>query len=154
GRLIRLGVGVLFSVAVRIENEWYPALCLRFVFRLEINFCVEPTLDLAAAREPQHIIIIEIQMMRAEASIHGCDLFRFRIVDFNLASALVNGKYLRGWVIRALLAKWLRLILSNPCSNPNAAFLIHREAVGIGLACPDGFFIPVWRWLRRLGVAF
>ena len=92
--------------------------------------------------------------MRAEAGVDGGDLFRFGIVELNLPPALVQWNDFCGWMGRAVTAEWLGLILADPRRDPHPAFLIHGEAVGIRLAGPDRFLVPVRRRLRGLGVSF
>ena len=76
-RLIGLDVGVALAVAVGVEDEHRPALGLRFVLGLVVDLGVEPSLDRTAAREPQHVVVVEVQMVRAEAGVDGRDLFVF-----------------------------------------------------------------------------
>src|SRR5437867_5480476 len=152
--LIDIYKRVTLTVAVGIKDEWGPALSLLFVLGLKVYPGVEETFDNAAAREPQNILIVQIQMMRSEAGVDSRDLFGFRIVDLNLPSALNDWKCLGRRMIGSFAAERHCLILANPRGNPHACLIIHGEAMGIGLARPDRFVTPVGRGLHRFRLAF
>src|SRR6516225_10095530 len=90
--IVDADICVAFAVAVRIENERSPALRLLFVFGLQIDLRIEPAFNHAATRKPQDILIVEIQMVRAEAGVDGRGLFGLRIVKFDLSAALIKRK--------------------------------------------------------------
>ena len=153
-RLIDIYKRVTLAIAVGVEDERSPTLRLLFVLGLEVHPGVEETFDNAAAREPQNIFIVQIQMMRSEARVDGCDLFGFRIVDLNLPSALNDWKCLGRRMIGPFAAERHCLILANPRGNPHACLFIHGEAMGISLAGPDRFVTPIGRGLHGFCVAF
>src|SRR5438128_2981784 len=142
-RLVGLDVGVSLSVAVGVENEWCPPLRFCFVFGFQVDLRVEPALDHATTGEPQGVVIVQVQVMCAEAGIDRRYLFRLWIVELNLSSALIDRKDLRRRVVGSLTAKCLRLILPNARCDPDAALTIHREAVGVRLTGPNGLVAPV-----------
>ena len=153
-RLIDIYKRVTLAVAVGVEDERSPTLRLLFVLGLEVHPGVEETFDYAAAREPQNIFIVQIQMMRSEAGVDGRDLFGFRIVDLNLPSALNDWKCLGRGMIGPFAAERHGLILANSRGDPHAALFVHGEAVGVRLARPDRFVTPIWRGLHGFRVAF
>src|SRR5262249_35980002 len=117
-RLIRLNPGIAFPVAVGVQNKWSPTLSLGFVFGLHVNLRVEPAFDgavgvIAAAREPENVVVVQIQMVRAETCIDRRDLFRLWIIQFDLPAALIDWKCLGRRMVGALTAERHRLILSN-----------------------------------------
>src|SRR5262249_9760257 len=118
-------------------------------FRLHIDFGVEPTFDRTAAGKPQRIVIVEVQVVRAEAGVNRRDLLGFGIVELDLAAALVDRHEFRRRMARSFLTERLRLILTDSRCNPYAAFLVHGEAVSVRLTRPDRLVAPVWRCLRR-----
>ena len=87
-RLIGLDVGVALAVAVRVQDEYGPPLRLLLVVRLVVHLRVEPALDRTAAGEPEHAVVVEIQVMRTEAGIDGRDLPGFWIVELHLPAVL------------------------------------------------------------------
>src|SRR6185369_17109018 len=86
--------------------------------------------------------------------VHSRDLLCLRVVQFNLPATLIDRKQLRRRMAGTLFTERLSLILSNSSCDPNATFFIHREAVRVGLARPDGFITEVGRRLRWFGIAF
>ena len=160
-RLIGLDVRVALAVAVRVEHEHGPALRLLLVVGLVVDLRVEPAFDRAAAGEPQHAVVVEIQVMRAEAGVDRRDLLGLRIVQLHLPAALRDRKRDRGRMIRALLAERRRLVRTDARGDPDAGLSVHREAVRGGLAVQiasspqygDGRRRRVVRLARRLRIA-
>ena len=136
-RLIRLDVFIAPAIAIGIEDERRPALRQLFIFRFEVNACVEPALDGTAAGEPEDVLAIEVQVMGAKTGVDRDDLFRLRVVHLHLPSALIDRERLRRGVIRPLAAERRCLIGTDARGHPHARLVVHREAMRGGLGGPD-----------------
>src|SRR5262249_49492414 len=94
-RIVDADKRIALAVAVGVEHERRPALRLRFVMRLVIDARVEPGDDRAAPREPQLVVVVEVEVMRTEAGVNRGHLLRLRIPHLHLTVALGNRDDLR-----------------------------------------------------------
>ncbi len=104
-RLIRFDVLVTLAVTIGVEHEHRPPLGLLLVLGLVVHACVEPTFDRPTAGEPQHVVVIEVEMVRAEAGVNRRDLLGLRVVHLHLTPALRNRERLGRWMRRARFAE-------------------------------------------------
>ncbi len=141
-RLIGLDVRITFAVAVRVQHEHGPALRHLLVLRLEVDPRVEPAFHRAAAGEPEHVLVVEVQVMRTEAGVDGDHFFRLRVVHLHLTAALIDRERLCRRVVRALAAERRCLIRPDARCHPDASLPVHRETVGGRLARPDRLRLP------------
>ena len=95
-RLVGLRIRVPLSVAVGVEDERRPALRLLLVVRLVPDLRVEPALDTGGSEgRPQHVVLVEVHVTRAEARVNRRVLLRLRIVQLELSPAGRERKGLR-----------------------------------------------------------
>ena len=148
-RFARLHVGVPPAVAVGVEHLHRPALRKLLVARLVEYAGVEPRHHRAAAAEPQLVVLGEIQVVRAEAGVHGGDPASLRIPHLHLPVAARDGERLRRGVVGACLAERGRFGRPHPRRNPDPRAAVHGEAVRVALAVPDYVAAPVGRRHQR-----
>src|SRR5204863_8956858 len=115
-----------------------PPLRLLLVVRLVPDLRVEPALDAGwTERRPQHVVLVEIHVTRAEAGVDRRGLLRLRVVHLELPAAGRERKGLARRMIRASLAPRQRRVLPDARRRPDPALAVHREAMRAGLAVPD-----------------
>src|SRR5207237_6606035 len=102
--------------------------------------------------ENDRVLVVELIMIRGETCIDHRELFRFRIVQFDLPGTWTRKREILGEFIRPIFAE-RRLLLrsSNSGRHPNAPVAVHYGAARVGLSFPDFLGSPVRR-LRRVAV--
>jgi hypothetical protein len=113
--------------------------------RLLELFHVEPADHVAAtaARGPQNLVGIELQVMRAETRVDQCELLALRIVKRELPAAARYWEQFRRGLARSLFAICRVVRRPNYGRKPDAPFLIEHGIVHVGLAVPDRFISPI-----------
>ena len=148
GRLARLGPLVAHAVAVGVEHERCPALRLHGVAGLVEQVGVEPAGHRAAAAHPQDVVLVELEVMGAEAGVDEGVLHRARFEDRQLPAAHVEREQLGGRMV--LLAGVRILRAANAGGVPHAAPIVEHGVMIVGAGVPERAVAPIGRWRRRL----
>ena len=150
-RLARLRPFVDPAVAVGVEHEWMPALCLRRVAGLVPHLRVYPASDWARAREPERVlgVVAELRVVGAEACIEVVVFHRLGIKHRHLTSRLVEREDLGRGMIRALLAEGRVLGAAHRRREPHPALPVEHAVVVVSALAPDLLVAPIGRGRRR-----
>src|SRR2546427_742768 len=141
-RIVRPDVIVTLAVAVGVQNERSPALCLLLIAGFLEHLSIEPPEDLVrrtARTRPQRVVGIlgKVQMMRAETGVDERELPGFRIVHGELAVGAFDGKDLCRGVIRPLPAEGRIRGPAHARGEPDPALLRDHRLVEARLADAD-----------------
>src|SRR5256885_11607469 len=104
------------------------------------------TLFRSVLAENKRVLLVEFVVVGCETGVDHRELFRLRVVHFDLPRAWTRKREVLRVFIRSIFTKrGLLLRSAGPGRQPHAPVAIHRSAAGIGLPLPDFLGSPVRR---------
>src|SRR5947208_6371167 len=134
---IRLGPLRDLAIAVRVQHRGTPSLrrcgIVSFIERCRVH-----PADGAVLAENKRVLLVEFVVVGCETGVDHRELFRLRVVHFDLPGAWTRKREVLRVFIRSIFTKHGLLLRSaDPGRQPHAPVAIHPSAAGLGLPLPD-----------------